>query len=433
MRYAATLKDIPNAFDPLALSMQELARFYYNGTMPARTKDKYVSPIEDIYEDCIGQSVHNTFLLLGNRGCGKSTELNAMSARLMKEGFPVVTVECGYNLNLKDPVYTDLLFLMGEALLSVAKDKGCTLANKTENIIRNFWADVESTTTITKGSDLGVEFGISTETPPPVSLILKLIGTIKTELKANTEIRTTCREQIKKHLGDWINALNQIATSIAQKLNGKRPIIIFEDLDKLHSTEVWKVFYEDASKLAGFKFPVIYTFPSAFSYDPRFQMLELYFIPKKFPMIQLEQIDGTTYEKGYEAIIKIIEKRANPALFNEDALRLLIQKTGGSLRNLFTTINASFKRANRRKSNIIQGEDVEWALKDFRDSLTIQIDSESYVFLANICRGNHQQIEDRKMLLEMLQKGIVLEHDGWYNVHPLIVDFLKDQGLICYD
>lgn len=329
MIYAANIKDIPNAFQPLALTMEELTQFYYDGTMPVRTGDKYVSPIEDIYEDCKNSSVNNTFLLLGNRGCGKSTELNAMSARLMKEGYPVVTVECGHNLNLKDPVYADLLFLMGEALLTVARDKGCILDSKTEEVIRYFWTDIEKTTTMTEESVMGAEFGISMETPTPISLLLKLIGSIKAELKANTEIRTKCREQIRKNLNEWIDALNKTANRITEKLNGKHPIIIYEDLDKLHSEEVWRVFYDDASKLAGFRFPVIYTFPSAFSYDSKFNVLSLYFTPKIFPMIRLEEIDGNTCEQGYIAIIGIIEKRANLELFDEDALRLLIQKTGG--------------------------------------------------------------------------------------------------------
>lgn len=68
------------------------------------------------------------------------------------------------------------------------------------------------------------------------------------------------------------------------------------------------------------------------------------------------------------------------------------------------------------------------ALRDLKNSLTIQIDSKNYNFLADICRGNRQKIENREMLLDMLQKGIVLEHSGWHRVHPLIVDFLNEQG-----
>jgi hypothetical protein len=39
-------------------------------------------------------------------------------------------------------------------------------------------------------------------------------------------------------------------------------------------------------------------------------------------------------------------------------------------------------------------------------------------------------IEDKPMLLEMMQGLIVLEYNGdrWHDLHPLIEDFLKEQG-----
>lgn len=41
-------------------------------------------------------------------------------------------------------------------------------------------------------------------------------------------------------------------------------------------------------------------------------------------------------------------------------------------------------------------------------------------------------IEDKEMLLRMPQASVVLEYNGkrWHNVHPLVVQFFKEQGLI---
>lgn len=41
--------------------------------MEYRTSDKYCSPIEDILEGCKDLERNSAFLLLGHRGCGKST------------------------------------------------------------------------------------------------------------------------------------------------------------------------------------------------------------------------------------------------------------------------------------------------------------------------------------------------------------------------
>ena len=52
--------------------------------------------------------------------------------------------------------------------------------------------------------------------------------------------------------------------------------------------------------------------------------------------------------------------------------------------------------------------------------------------MLNIYRGNKELIQDKEVLLKMLQASVVLEYNGkrWHNVHPLVAQFLKDQGLI---
>ena len=377
MKFAEKVIDIPNAFAPNPLIGEELPHYYCEETMRVRTGDDYMSPIEDIYDACRWPTERNAFLLLGHKGCGKSTELNHMSARLREDGYQVFTIECGVDLDLNNPLYADLLILMGEALL-------------------------------------------------------KIFVKIKADLKFNEENRTIYREKVAKRAGEWIWALKNVADKITEKLDGKQPIIIFEDLDKLNPEDAWKVFYHYAKTLTGVPIPVVYTFPIALSYDARFSAFDGFFVPKTLPMIKLENIDGTRYDAGYDMILEIIEKRTHKELFAENVLEDLIAKTGGSLRDLFFAINTAAQRAVRRKSGVIESEDADKALEQLKTSLTRRIEQRHYAFLADIFKGNRERIEDREMLLEMLQANTVLEYNGrrWHNVHPLVVQFLKDQGLV---
>ncbi len=77
-------------------------------------------------------------------------------------------------------------------------------------------------------------------------------------------------------------------------------------------------------------------------------------------------------------------------------------------------------------------EDGKRALEELKTSLTRRIEKKNYEFLLNICKGNKELIEDKEMLLKMLQASVVLEYNGkrWHNVHPLIVQFFKEQGLM---
>ena len=183
MKFAERVIDIPNAFDPSPLNDEQLSRFYYEETMCVRTGDEYMSPIADICDACKQPSEHNTFLLLGHRGCGKSTELNHMSAKLKQDGYQVLTIEGRVDLDLNNPLYADLLILMGEALLRIADQVDCELDANTVQTVRDSWSiEQEKYTTVADLASIPVEGGASADTPSIVNSLLKIVRTVKADL-----------------------------------------------------------------------------------------------------------------------------------------------------------------------------------------------------------------------------------------------------------
>lgn len=432
MKYANQVSDVLNAFSPEPLQIEQMGEFYCDNTMEFRMSDKYSSPIDDIFDMCSIQGAHNAFLLLGHKGCGKSTELNRMSEKFKRAGYQVKTIVCSTDLDLVNIVYSDLFILMGEALLKMADESGCAIDEKVLNRIKEFWSECEQTTVLQRQGNCSMESEIGVETPALITVILKAFAKIKADLKLSEETRVEYRKKISVHLSEWIMLLKYVADEIAKKTGEKQPIIIFEDLDKLNPEDAWNVFYNYAAILSGMSFPVIYTFPIGLSYDTRFAAVEGYFTAKTLPMIKIETMDGVPFDEGIDVIRKIVEKRADLNLFEENVLEKLIKSTGGSLRDLFHTINASAKRAERRRSISISDEDAERALEELKTSLTRRIEQKDYEFLVKIYRGNKELIEDKEILLKMLQASVVLEYNGkrWHNVHPLVARFLIEQGLI---
>lgn len=432
MKYANQVSEILNAFSPAPLQEEQMAEFYCENTMECRTSDKYNSPIEDIYDICRDPQEPNACLLLGHRGCGKSTELNRMTERLREAGYHVRTVKCSTDLDLFNIVHSDLFILMGEALLEIAEESDCEIRQELLQNIERFWLEGTETLVSQEAQDDILGAGTAVETKGIFAGILNIFAHIKTELRYNEETRKEYRRRISVRSSEWIRILGQVSEAITDKTGGRRPIIIFEDLDRLNPEDAWKVFYNYAAILSGMEFPVIYTFPIALSYDVRFSAMESYFITKTLPMIKIETIEGQPFEDGINIIRQIIEKRASLALFEEDVLAKMIQYTGGSLRDLFRVIIAAAKRAERRNSGRIEMEDADYALEEEKTSLTRRIEQKDYRFLFNIYQGNKERIEDKEMLLRMLQASVVLEYNGkrWHNVHPLVVKFLEEQGLM---
>lgn len=435
MKYASTIENIPNAFSLRPLEGEQLRMFYCEDTIFARNGDQYMSPIEEIVDRCLTPSEQpDAFLLLGQRGSGKSTELNYASERLRAQGYQVATIQCAVDLNLMDADCPDLLILMGDALIQIAKNLQCHIKAGEIERIQRFWTATEEEIEerVTEiGASVKAEASIGT--PEIFKPVLDLFFRMKQNLKFNATSHKTCRNKIVNHTGIWVDMINQLAASIQTESNGKPPILIFEDLDKMDPQKAWEMFFPYSTTLASFPFPIIYTFPISVSYFPKYGMLEDCFNAKLFPMIRLQVENGVIYQPGYDAIMKIVLKRADKHLFQDNALDLLIRKTGGSLRHLFKTINESSQRAMRRRNSVIDMEDAMAALLQIKSNLTRRIEKRHYTFLSDICAGGHTDIQDRDMMLELIQAGVVLEYvGGWHYVHPLVADYLKEKGLISH-
>lgn len=430
MKYANTVSEMLNVFENRPLKISELDEFYAK-TMKVRTGDEYQSPILDIYDACETPSECNVFLLLGHRGCGKSTELNEMASWLEKDGYQVTSIPCGQDMDPNNPDFSDLLILMGDALQSIAQEQGCHVGEELRRTLAEFWDDTDVQTTRKIGASAEVTASIGAETPTLLEII-KMSLRAKSSLRFNEERRTVIRERVSNRLSDWTAAVNELADLITEKMEGRQPVLIFEDVDKWDAAAAWSAFGDHAGSLSAPTFPVIYTFPIALSYYPRFHEMEGSFQTKTFPMIKVERLEGGRCDEGYATITNIVEKRARLDLFEKDVLDYAIGKTGGSLRELFKVIMAAATRARRRRSATIDREDVRLALEDIKSRLTRTIERKNYAFLADIAKGNKTRIENRDMLLEMLQAGVVLEYNGerWHNVHPLVTEFLKEQGLV---
>ncbi|MCL1982513.1 MAG: hypothetical protein FWG53_05385 [Clostridiales bacterium] len=425
---AESLGAILRAFRLEPLNADELARFYCDKTMAIRTGDKWNSPMDDLLEDCATPFGRNANLLLGHRGCGKSTELYKLKQRLEDAGQMVWIINAEAEMDLFQASCWDIMLGIAEGLCKIADKYGlelpCGTLGSVLRYLHNGYGGIEESEPGTAGSA-----GASGQ----LARVLQAFDVVKGELKANTVARSAMKEKMERRASEWISYIMEMSDWVVRGTGGKPPVLIFENIDKLQPPEkALEIFHYHA--LAQMPFPIVYTFPLSLCYDSRFALIKDFYEPHILPMIKVSNIDKSQSEEGIGVIREIVKLRADMKLFDENALTMLIEQTGGALRDLFACIIASARRASRRGAAKIEVEDARRTLSELGSELTRSISKSDYPMLASIYNDPKykEQIEDSQFLLRQMQALVVMEYNGmrWHEIHPLIAEFLIEQGFI---
>ena len=171
---------------------------------------------------------------------------------------------------------------------------------------------------------------------------------------------------------------------------------------------------------------MILTFPIFMAYNSQYNMInEDIDKAVMLSMIKVKKADKTDYEQGIATLSKIVEKRAELSLIDDDALRFMIKKSGGAIRD------ASFESMLIEKDKIEMSEakSAYYQLKS-RNERLIRNDSEVEKLVQ--VYQDPQLLTTDDTMMELLVKGLILEYNGerWCGIHPAVEDFLKEKGKI---
>jgi len=388
-------------------------------------------------------------LLMGHRGCGKTTEMytfiRAMKGEEKKpderlfgdKRFLVADISAREYLDLNAATYVDVLVMMMTELAKAAQNEKLDLREKAVQPLLEYWKTI-----IEKEKIIGFGGTVEVEVSPWDNL-LGLFKTLKAKMIAEASTRQKIKTQIDPDVNTFINKMwefnENVQTAWYEKTGQTNlPIIVVDDLDRLPLDRAEDIFYVHGSTLALLPMHVIYTFPIQLSYSSKFNSIKAYFSNTHvLPMIKLRDwVPGKGYNdttEGKNVLHNIIEKRANiKRLFTEPALNLLIEKTGGFLRDLFIVIAQAARLANRRESSKIEEQDAETALLLLQSELGRMFHVDHYPMLRMIYEGKKTDIHSRDEMLDLLDGRIIMEYNGvrWCDLYPLVEDLLKATGVL---
>jgi hypothetical protein len=185
---------------------------------------------------------------------------------------------------------------------------------------------------------------------------------------------------------------------------------------------------------------MIFTIPVWLAYSPDANRL-----PFERHMIHDTPVYGLKHDphaNGRAAVRAVLEARVSPSIFAEGQMTRLIVASGGNLRDLFSLVLDAGEgaRARNQAANVIGPDDANAAINKMRREYRLKLGQSPYdvqpipysakleKLLAIYNASPDSDIPDR-VLYSLLRGRAIQEFNGtgWYGIHPLVVDILKDQ------
>ncbi len=440
LKKAENLQQIRKVCRPTPLKGEELDHFFVEtdqGRDPyQRTRERLSAALE------MDEDVH--LLFYGHRGCGKSTELNKFIA---EQGGLYLPVNFSVHQEMSPVAIRaeDLVLVIADRVLNAAQEAGLKVKDQYLAPVLQYFSETTETQKISRDTTGEVGGGVETKD----SLLGKLAGLfakLRMDIKLNVHGEETRVSRLRKRPADLLAQVNLLIGAVRDALEGgQRLLIIVEDLDKLDIQKAREIYVNNVSLLTGIQTSIIYTIPVFLFHSPEVNAFKHNFnnvIP--LPMIKVTEPGGNRTQ-GFETVKEIICRRIDENLIETSALELVIEKTGGVLRHVFEVLQTTALMANAETP--IRTEHIEYGLKqlqkEFWQQITLPYDNlpggpesvdDLYDRLAEY--GRKQQNGEKNPPKSDAKNQILLRScalveyngEGWFGVHPLVMENLKTLG-----
>ncbi|MDZ8227764.1 ATP-binding protein [Nostoc sp. ChiVER01] len=390
------------------------------------TIDELIQLIED------SPNSDGKVVFTGHRGCGKSTLLAEFSRRIEDKYF-VVLFSIANTIEMSDVNHINVLFSIAVNLMLEAEARQIDIPTSTKNAIDKWFATRVRTEETNIEREASKDFNI-----------LKLFSV---KLKVDSKIRYELKQEFERKISELVAQLNIIAAAI-QAVTKKQILVIVDDLDKLDLVVVNNLFKDNIKALCLPGFRIIYTIPIAalrekdlkptIENETNDQVVAMPVL-KLFKKGESHLANSTPFPKTLNILCEILTKRISNNLLESSTAEKIVLNSGGVLRELIRISNECCRiclRLIRRKPEdkvIINDEILDQAINNIRNDFSMPLGSVDYRILQTTYNNFKPEDPKQQEFLDLLHGLYVLEYrnrQNWYDVHPIVVELLREEGLI---
>ena len=396
-------------------------------------RDFYVArdgnPVRSLVSSLELSDVPEKFLLTGQRGSGKTTELRKLQ-RQIEVDYTVIWVDADTALNRYNIGYAEVIILIGLKIFETVTQKGWKLPQKLEN-------DLLSSLRTVIYEDKGAA-GDKIELP-------KFFREAGIALNVGLQQGSTRSLNIRLALTEIISKANAIIQATEAEKQQKL-LVIVDGLDRRDYRAAKEIFCSPL--LTELSCHIVYSIPSLFRYSMEdksiMEIIDKFLVlPNPSVFICNEQCRPTTKadQRGRHVLQSVIQKRlaklGDPyqGLFQSDALALLCEKSGGVMRELIRLAQTACAIALEQKATSIDLKTAQVAVQEIRKDYSLR--DYHYPVLRRVHQTGQQlgdiyETPGGKVVIfdELLQYKLILGYEDprlgrWFDVNPILIEDLE--------
>lgn len=423
---ATTLAAALSVLKPFPLNGENFTDFYVD-TRQARGDDPVVKMTYLL--EYGGDDFYQKILFIGHLGSGKSTELYRIQDNL-KNKFKVLRFSIRDETDIQDLTYIDFIFaVMTNILRYLEENEYGSKIYAIENLF-NYWNEENIAETV-QVDRISAEADIQAKASFLFSFACKVKGIFQT----GKETKTIIRKKIEPSLKVLINNINDIINEL-ENCSHKKFLLIIEDLDKLDIPQAEELFIRHRKTITSLNLNCIFTLPIYLFYSPSFVEIRDDFDSfQLLSMIKVKEKNGEPCEVGIETLKEIVNKRVAESLFDQDGVEFAIDKSGGSIRDIFYILMSSVLNAKLENvdSEFVTYNHIKQAYFALKNTYERFAETKYLKSLKDLYNDPLKKpIDEDSVVMELLKSTAIIEYncERWCNIHPALEDFLRQKGVI---
>lgn len=358
----------------------------------------------------------------GHRGCGKSTELRRLAAKLRgPDRYFVVFIDALAELDVHNLRYSDILLAQAKALVELLEAKNIVVEDVFLARLSDWFSQrVEQ---YGKTRDLATEIKAGAKAETGLPWVGKLFAELTNSVRLNSTYKEEVRTVVRNHFAELADAFNQLISRVCELVQerglGRGVLFVIDGTDRLSGEDQQNFFVRDIHQLRLIESNFIYCAPIDLLTEEG-QLRQNFDEVFRLPMVKLGAKGALTTDPAVRQLLRDFVFNRVPAPYFDglDTVDYLIDHCGGHPRDLLRLLNYSFQDMRRDRLDRLAAES---AIRRLATDYKRLLEPADYRLLAEIDLSPVDVTPVTEQTRRLLYNLALLEYNSfWWQTHPVV-------------